>query len=121
MNSPAESGLKTTAPTPDDFSPHSISSVTRAVESAKSRSPAGSFSFLRPKRMLPRPKLLLLRRLAFARFDLLRLVAGADLGLQLRQLLVDLVRLRDLRQLAVELRAVVGEILERADRRQLVD
>jgi hypothetical protein len=41
-NSPAESGLKIAAPTPAGFSEHSVSRVTAAVESAKSRSPAGS-------------------------------------------------------------------------------
>src|SRR5439155_6469779 len=68
------------------------------------------------------PSLLRLRGLALARLDLLRrLRARADLGLQLRQLVVDLVRRGDLGELAVELGAVVREVLERPGRGQLVD
>src|SRR6185312_4442603 len=57
--------------------------------------------------------------LARARLDLLRLLAradlrGADLRLQLCELVVDLGRRRELRELTVELRAVVAEVLERA-------
>src|SRR5581483_1524990 len=126
VNSPAESGLKMTAPTPAGVSEHSVCSVTAAVEMANSRSPAGAFSFFRPKRMSVRPKRLLLRRrggLRVACADLLgRGVARAHFRLQLRQLAVDLRRRGDLRQLAVELRLVAsGEVLERARARQLVD
>src|SRR5205823_13993736 len=88
---------------------------------ANRRSPAGSLSFARPDRMSRRPTYLLLRGLALARLDLLRRLARADLGLQLRQLVVDLARRGDLRELAVELRAVVGEVLEGSRGRQLVD
>jgi hypothetical protein len=42
VNSPAESGLKIRAASPAVLSEHSVSSVTAAVESAKSRSAAGS-------------------------------------------------------------------------------
>src|SRR5919197_1857171 len=53
--------------------------------------------------------------------QLLLLLAGADLGLHLRQLVVDL-RLRgELPELAVELRLVGGEVLESARGRELVD
>src|SRR5207302_6964257 len=98
VNSPAESGLKTTAPAPAGFRPHSTSSVTADVVSANRRSPAGSLSFARPDRMSRRPTAsLLLRGLALARLDLLRrLRARADLGLQLCQLVVDLIRRGDL-------------------------
>src|SRR5581483_4840600 len=123
----ADSGLKMTAPTPAGLSEHSVSSVTAAVLIAKSRSAAGAFSFLRPKRTSPRPKLLLLlgrrRCLGVARADLLRsAVARADFRLQLRKLGVDLRRRRDLRELAIELRLVArSQVLERARARQLVD
>src|SRR5205823_12937468 len=129
VNSPAESGLKMTAPTPAVLSEHSVSSVTAAVEMANSRSAAGAFSFLRPKRTSPRPKpLRLLRRragsgLGAAGTDLaLRAVAGPDLCLQLRELAVHLRRRGDLRQLAVELGLVAcRQVLERAATRQFVD
>src|SRR5205085_8854609 len=121
VNSPAESGLKTTAPAPAGFRPHSTSRVTAAVVRANRRSPAGSLSFARPDRMSRRPTYLLLRGLALARLDLLRRLAGSDLGLQLRELVVDLARRGDLRELAVELRAVVGEVLEGSRCGQLVD
>src|SRR5581483_4627334 len=118
-----------TAPTPAVVSGHDVSSVTAAVEMAKSRSAAGAFSFLRPKRTSPRPKALrLLRRragsgLGVAGTDLaLRAVAGPDLCLQLRELAVHLRRRGDLRQLAVELRLVARrQVLERARARELVD
>ena len=55
-NSPAESGLKTTAATPAGRRPSSDSSVTCAVESAKSLSSFAPLSFFLPKRMSPRPK-----------------------------------------------------------------
>src|SRR2546430_17116573 len=81
-----------TAPTPAVVSEHAVSSVTAAVEMAKSRSAAGAFSFLRPKRTSPRPKALrLLRRragsgLGVAGTDLaLRAVAGPDPCPPLRQ------------------------------------
>jgi hypothetical protein len=45
LNSPADSGLKIRAESPAGFSEHSVSSVTAAVESAKSFSAAGSCSF----------------------------------------------------------------------------
>src|SRR4051794_16944123 len=112
--SPAESGLKTTAPAPAGCSPHSTFSVTAAVVNAKSRSPAGPFSFLRPKRMSPRPTLR-------ARLDLLRGVGGTDFGLQLRQLVVDLGARRDLRELAVDVIAPVAERVERPGCGQLLD
>src|SRR6266404_1372725 len=120
VNSPAESGLKMTAPTPAVFSEHSVCSVTAAVVSAKRRSPAGPRSFLRPKRTSPRPKLRLRRGLV-AGGDLLRVAARADLGLELRELRVDLRGRRDLRELAVELRVARGEVLERAGCGELVD
>src|SRR5947209_1470953 len=111
-----------TAPTPAVVSEHEVSSVTAAVEIAKSRSAAGAFSFLRPKRTSPRPKplRLLSRRagsgLGVAGTDLaLRAVAGPDLCLQLRELAVHLRRRGDLRQLAVELSLVAcRHVLERA-------
>src|SRR6185295_1677167 len=59
MNSPAESGLKTTAATRSGFRPSSVSSVICAVESAKSRSRFAPLSFLRPKRTSPSPNRLL--------------------------------------------------------------
>src|SRR5438874_400714 len=118
-----------TAPTPAVVSEHAVSSVTAAVEMAKSRSAAGAFSFLRPKRTSPRPKALRLLRgragsgLGVAGTDLaLRAVAGPDLCLQLCELAVHLRRRGDLRQLAVELRLVAGrQVLERARARELVD
>src|SRR5581483_4795979 len=108
-----------TAPTPAVVSEHDVSSVTAAVEMAKSRSAAGAFSFLRPKRTSPRPKALrLLRRRAGSGLG----VAGTDLCLQLLELAVHLRRRGDLRQLAVELRLVARrQVLERARARELVD
>src|SRR5205085_7848228 len=53
--------------------------------------------------------------------ELLLLPAGSELGLHLRQLVVDLRRRGELRELAVELRLVGGEVLERAGGRELVD
>src|SRR5215213_6587853 len=58
MNSPAESGLKTTAATRSGLRSSSVSRVTCAVESAKRRSRFAPLSFLRPKRTSPRPNLL---------------------------------------------------------------
>ncbi|MBA2475121.1 MAG: hypothetical protein H0V40_04085 [Actinobacteria bacterium] len=55
LKSPPESGLKQTAADPAERRPSSVSSVTCAVESAKTRSPEASFSRLRPKRMSPSP------------------------------------------------------------------
>src|SRR5438874_12851764 len=139
LNSPAESGLKIAAPAPAGVSEHSVSSVTAAVESAKSRSPAGSWSFLRPKRMSPNRvrsglgcflgrlcRRLRARRargrLGVAGRDLLLRRAGSDLDLELRELVVDLRGGGDLRELAVELRLVAGgKVLERASRRELVN
>src|SRR5581483_6888711 len=111
-----------TAPTPAVVSEHDVSSVTAAVEMAKSRSAAGAFSFLRPKRTSPRPKALrLLRRragsgLGVAGTDLaLRAVAGPHLFPHLRELAVHLRRRGDLRQLARR------QVLELARARELVD
>src|SRR5438067_9467469 len=109
-----------TAPAPAVVSEHSVCSVTAAVVSAKRRSPAGPRSFLRPKRTSPRPKLR--RRRGFlAGGDLLLVAARADLGLQLRELRVDLRGRRDRRELAVELRVARREVLERAGGGELVD
>src|SRR3954468_3099476 len=54
-NSPAESGLKTIPPAPALLSPSSVSRVTAAVVSAKSRSRAGPASFFLPRRTSRRP------------------------------------------------------------------
>ena len=93
---------------------------TAAVVSAKSRSRAGAFSFLRPKRDSvladgPAPSPACAGRRSPSG------LARADLRLELRELVVDLARRGDLRELAVELRAVVGDVLERARRGQLLD
>ena len=55
MNSPAESGLKTTAGHPGGLEPDLGLSVICAVESANSRSRFAPLSFLRPKRTSPSP------------------------------------------------------------------
>src|SRR4051794_18553666 len=69
--SPDDSGLKTIAPAPAGRSPSSVSSVTAAVASAKSRSRAGPASFLRPSRTSLRPNAALERyRLAQLAGDL---------------------------------------------------
>ena len=61
-------------------------------------------------------------RLGVAGRDLLLRRAGADFGLELRELVVDLRGGRDLRELAVELRLVAGgEVFERPGGRELVD
>ena len=101
-----------TAPTPAGLSPHSTSSVTAAVVSAKSRSRAGLLQLLAPEEDVAEAQLRLRsagvgRAASPAAISFVR-VAGADLGLQLRELVVDLARRGDLRELAVELRPVVA-------------
>src|SRR5262249_7404059 len=74
-----------------------------------------------PLRARGRSRRLLLLRLFLCTLELLGRLAASDLGLHLRELVVDLRALRDLCELPVEVVARRGVVLERARRGQLVD
>src|SRR5947209_3706027 len=78
----------------------------------------GRSALSRPRR---RPRTALRPSTARSLLELLLLLAGPDLGLHLRQLVVDLRLRRERAELAVELRLVRGEVLEGAGGRELVD
>ena len=95
--------------------PGSRSSTSRNAKSDSCGAPCGRAAST-TSRVMGRGRL---RRLAF---DLLRrLAAAAELGLHLRELVVDLAALRDLLQLAVDVVARAGDIGERSRRGELLD